>query len=134
MPFKILCDTTAFDSFILSSVLPFSDETYSGSFIPVLGMGLNILHVPLHKIMWSCDLFQGEVTVCVRPALPLDGITMILGNEICLSRVWVEGPPPAIVVPDPLVSSGPDINEAEFPEVFSACAVTRVQSKSQSEP
>lgn len=55
---------------------------FLGSFIPVLGMGLDILRVPLHKMM-SCDLFQGEVTVGVHPALPLDGVTMILGNDIC---------------------------------------------------
>lgn len=68
--------------------------------------------------------------VGVRPALPLDGVVMILDNDICGSRVWADGPPPAIVVPEPLVSSGPDINQAEFPDVFAACAVTRAQSKS----
>lgn len=52
---------------------------------------------------------------------------MILGKGICGSRVWAEGPPPAIVVPDPLLSSGPDINDAEFQEVFVACAVTHTQ-------
>lgn len=100
---------------------------FLGSFIPVLGMGLNILRVPLHKMMLSCD--QGEVTVGVHPPLPLDGVAMILGNDICRSQVWAEGLPPAIVVPDPLVSSGPDIGEAELPEVFSTCVVTRAHSK-----
>ena len=114
----------------MASALPFSDDTYIGSFIPVLGMGLKVLNVPLHKMMLSCDLFQGEVTVGVRPALPLDGVTMILGNDICGSRVWADGPPPAIVAPEPLVSSGPDKSEAEFPDVFATCAVTRAQSKS----
>lgn len=65
------------------------------------------------------------MTVGVRPALPLDGITMILGNDICGSRVWADVPLPAIVALSPLVSSCRDKNEAEFPDVFLACAVTR---------
>lgn len=36
-------------------------------------MGLKVLHVSLHKMMLSCDLFQGEVKVGVRPAMSLDG-------------------------------------------------------------
>ncbi|KAF7654547.1 hypothetical protein LDENG_00068490 [Lucifuga dentata] len=78
---KILRDTGAFDSFIVASVLPFSEDTYTGSFIPVLGMALNVIQVPLHKIMLYSDLFQGELSVGVRPALPMDGITLILGNN-----------------------------------------------------
>ena len=94
---KILRDTGAFDSFILASTLPFSDDTYMGSFIPVLGMGLKILRVPLHKMMLFSDLFQGEVAVGVRPALPVAGITMILDNDIAVSRVWPDVAPRAIV-------------------------------------
>lgn len=63
---------------------------FLGSFIPVLGMGLNILRVPLHKMMLSCDLFQGEVTVGVHSPLPLDGVAMNLGYDICRSQVWAE--------------------------------------------
>ena len=58
---KILGDTGAFHSFILASALPFSEDTYMGLFVPVLGMGLNVLQVPLHKMMLFSDLFQGEV-------------------------------------------------------------------------
>lgn len=79
----------------------FSDDTYIGSLIPVHGMGLKVLHVPLHKMMLSCDLLQGEVTVGVHPAMPLDGVTMILGHDICGSRVLPDGPPPAIVATGP---------------------------------
>ena len=84
---KILRDTGAFESFILASTLPFSDDTYMGSFIPVLGMGLKVLRVPLNKMMLFSALFQGEVAVGVRLALPVAGVTMILGNDIAGSRV-----------------------------------------------
>lgn len=107
MCIKILCDTAAFDSLILPSAC----DMFTGSFIPVLGMGLKVLHVPLHKMMLSCDPFQGKVAVGVRPALPLDGVTIILGNDICGSRVRPNDPPPAIVEPASLVSSGPDRNK-----------------------
>lgn len=130
---KILRDTGAFDSFILASALPFSDDTYMGSFIPVLGMELKVLRVPLHKMMLFCDLFQGEVAIGVRPALPVDGVTMILGNDIAGSRVWADVAPPAIVVSAPMVSSKPDKSEAEFPDVFTACAVTRAMKRAQSD-
>ena len=114
---KILRDTGSFDSFILASALPFSEDTYVGLFIPVLGMGLNVLQVPLHKMMLFSDLFQGEVVVGMRPALPINGVTMILGNDIAGSRVWANGAPPAIVAPVSRVSS-------IKPDVFTACAVT----------
>lgn len=45
-------------------------------------MGLKMVDVPLHKIILNCDLFQGEVIVGVCPALPVDGVMMILGNDI----------------------------------------------------
>ena len=126
---RILRDSAVFDSFI---VLPFSDETYAGSFIPVAGMGMRVLRVPQHKMTLSCDLFQGNVVVGVCPALPLDGIEVILGNDICGSRVWADVPPP-IVVLAPLVSSEPDKNEKEFPDVFTACAVTRAMTRAQAD-
>lgn len=53
----ILCDTGAFDSFILSSILPFSSNTFTDSVRPVVGMGLKVMDVPLHKIILNCDLF-----------------------------------------------------------------------------
>lgn len=129
---RILRDTAAFDSFILTSVLPFSEESCTGSFIPVLGMEMRVLHVPQHEITLSCDPFQGNVVVGVRPALPLDGIKVILGNDICGSRVLANVPPP-ILVSAPLVSSEPDKNEKEFPDVLTACAVTRAMVHAQAD-
>ncbi|XP_013877073.1 uncharacterized protein LOC106526898 [Austrofundulus limnaeus] len=104
---RILRDTGAFDSFIVASTLPFSDVTYVGSNIPVQDMGMNVLSVPRHKITLLCDLFQGEVSVGVRPALPVDGVAMILGNDIAGSRVWADVPPPAKVTNVPLTYVAP---------------------------
>lgn len=87
MPVKILRDTAAFDSFIHVSVLPFFEDSDTGCSIPVVGMGMTVLQVPLHNVILHSDLFQGQVTVGVRPALPIEGIRLILGNGVAGDRV-----------------------------------------------
>lgn len=124
VPVKILRDTAAFDSFIQASELPFSEESATGSSVPVLGVGMRVLQVPLHKVILHSDLIQGQVAVGVCPALPIEGITFILGNGVAGGRVWADGPPPSPVVSSvPLVRNRPDDSEVNFPEVFTACAV-----------
>lgn len=127
VPVKILRDTAAFDSFIQASVLPFSEDSHTGCFVPVVGMGMKALKVPLHKMMLYSDLFQGQITVGVRPALPVEGITLILGNGVAGEHVWADAPPlpPPFVSSVPLMRKQPDENQSSFPEVFTACAVTR---------
>lgn len=50
-----LRDTGAFDIFY--PILPFSSNTFTGSVRPVVGMGSKVVVVPLHKIIFNCDLF-----------------------------------------------------------------------------
>lgn len=64
--------TAAFDSFIVGSTLPFSDETDTGSFVPVRDMGMSVFRVPLHKLVLHSDLLSGVVKMGVRPALPVE--------------------------------------------------------------
>ncbi len=125
VPVKILRDTGAFDPFILAEVLPFSRESELGSSVPVRGMGLNVLHVPLHKVILDCDLFQGEAALAVRPALPIEGVAVILGNKLAGDQVW-SNVSPSVVVEEKL-SLNQDLDESkwDFPEVFTAGAVTR---------
>lgn len=59
VPVNILRDTGALDSFILFSVLPFSQESDTGDVVLVRRIGLEILPVPLHKIVLDCDLVKG---------------------------------------------------------------------------
>lgn len=67
------------------------------------------------------------------PGLPVDGGTTILGNDIAGSRARADVAPPVIVAPTPLASSKPDKNETEFPEVFTARAVTRGTKRAKSD-
>lgn len=94
VPVKILRDTGASASFILGSVLPFSNETFTGDSLLICGIGLTKMSVPLHRVLLFSDLIQGEVELGVRPALPVEGVSVILGNNLAGGRVWSELPPP----------------------------------------
>ncbi len=94
---------------------------------------MKVLQVPLHKITRHSDLFQGEIAVSVRPALPVEGITLILGNGEAGGRVWADTPPSPVVSSVPLVRKQPDKNEKSFPEIFTACAVTRSMTRNNLE-
>lgn len=49
-------------------MLPFSEESDTVASVPVLGVGMKMLRVPLHNVMLYSDLVQGQVAVGVRPA------------------------------------------------------------------
>uniref|UniRef100_A0A4W6FVS0 Gypsy retrotransposon integrase-like protein 1 n=1 Tax=Lates calcarifer TaxID=8187 RepID=A0A4W6FVS0_LATCA len=134
VPVKILRDTGAFDSFIVSTVLPFSHCTDTGDYILMRGMGLNVLPVPVHKLELDCGLVRGEVVMGVRPALPIPGVDIILGNDLAGIRVWADGPPPPVVTSSPSVAEKPDESAQSFPSVFTACAVTRAMRSREAEP
>lgn len=108
-------------------------------------MGTEILQVLLQRMSLSC-----EVYVAVCPVLPLKGINMILGSDIAGRRVWAgvssssiaptpvvkklekaNAVPAVIITSLPLVSSEPDRNAKEFPEVFAACAVSHAMAQAQ---
>ena len=113
---KILRETqTAFDSFIQASMLPFSNESHTGCWVPIVGMEMKVLQVPLHKVVLQSDLFQGELTVGVRPALHVEGVTLILGKGAAGERVWGGASPPPVVSPVPLMRKQPDNDEVSFP-------------------
>lgn len=89
----------------------------------IRGIGLNVLSVPLHKMILSSELVNGEVVVGLRPSLPVEGVDMIMGNNLAGGKVWPDNFSPSVVSSSPL--SGPDESNKNFPEVFTACAVTR---------
>lgn len=74
------------------------------------------------------ELVQGVVPVGVRPELPLENISMVLGNDLMGSRVWANIPPTPVVVAKPVVSEGP----REKWRVFPACTMTCAQSRKES--
>lgn len=62
--------------------MSFSEKNDTGDKILMQGMGINVAPVPVHRVNLECELVQCEVSVGVRPALPVEGIDMILGNNL----------------------------------------------------
>ncbi|KAL5021229.1 hypothetical protein ScPMuIL_000384 [Solemya velum] len=83
----------------------------------------------MSKPSQKLNLVTGPVTIGVRPELPIEGVSLILGNDLAGEKVRV----------DPLVSSIPDKTgdaetiQQEFPGIFPSCAVTRSMSKKVSD-
>ncbi|KAL2102544.1 hypothetical protein ACEWY4_001712 [Coilia grayii] len=122
-PIKILRDTGASQSFVLRNVLPFSDSTQTGDSVLVRGIEMGFVDVPLHKVSLSSDLVTGNVVVGVRPSLPVEGVAMLLGNDLAGGKVL----PCPIVSP---VSSGLDVKMSmDLPEVFPSSVVTRAMAQ-----
>ena len=80
-PITILRDTGAVQSLILESTLPFSSYFADGQEVTLQGVELGHVSVPLHMVNLKCNLVTGPVTAGVRPSLPVQGVSLILGND-----------------------------------------------------
>ena len=66
------------------------------------GAELGTFRVPLHKVHLKCGLVTGAVVVGVRPSLPVQGVSLILGNDLaggqvaCISNVPQNSVPPTV--------------------------------------
>lgn len=124
-PVTILRDTGAAQSFILAGVLPLSDRSSCDSSVLVQGIEMGFVPVPLHHVYVKCDLVCGVFKVGVRPTLPIEGVSFILGNDIAGGKVL-----PVLEVLDSISpQTQQDDLAKEFPNVFPACVVTRAQAK-----
>ena len=55
---NILCDTGATQSLLLQSVLPLTEQTFTGASVLVQGVELGVLKVPLHKVYLRSNLYR----------------------------------------------------------------------------
>jgi len=122
-PIRILPDTGASQTLLLDGVLPLSEKTSTGASVLIQGVELGFIGVPLHVVYLKSDLVSGSVTVGVRPTVPVEGVSLLLGNDLAGDKV----------VANPIVSNElcvqEDSQEQEDPDVFLSCAVTRAMSK-----
>ncbi|XP_060882463.1 uncharacterized protein LOC132954040 [Labrus mixtus] len=130
-PVSILRDSGASQSFILKRVLPFSSATDTRETTPVLGISLVPLLVSLHRLNLCSDLVKGEVVMGVRNSLPMEGVDVILGNDLAGARVGKDDPPSLVVTASPECSQSPDECAKQHPIVFPVCAVTRAMSRKE---
>ena len=90
VPIRILRDTGATQSLLVEGTLPLSEETATGTQVLIQGVELGIVSVPLHTIYLKSDLVSGAVVVGLCPTLPIEGVALILGNDLAGKRVIPE--------------------------------------------
>ena len=114
---KILRDTGATQSLMLDSVLPLTENSFTGANVLISGVEMDVLEVPLHEVNIKSSLINGNIVIGMRPSLPVEGISLILGNDLAGERVMV----------DPRVVEKPrdDEKTEKFPGIFPASVVTR---------
>lgn len=90
----------------------------------------NSIFAPVHNVHLKCSLLSGDVTVAVRPELPVEGVDLILGNDLVGGHVWPDNPlkngaghPPGEISQSSVIG----------PEGFPTCAVTHAMAKKGSD-
>ena len=118
-PITILRDTGANQSSLLESTLP-STESFTGTEVLIQGVELEPIRVPLHEVELQSSIVTGLVRVGVRLSLPVEGLSMILGNDLAGGRVTA----------NPCVTMQPTISDGTHGEtsIYPACAITRAMA------
>ena len=122
---KILRDTGATQSLMVKNDMPRESETATGERVIIQGVGGNVVSVPLHQISLDSEIVCGTVIVGVVDSLPMQGISMLLGNDLAGERVV----PHPRVVEKLSVSEETEKIEREHPETLLPCVATRAEAK-----
>lgn len=125
VPIKILRDTGASQSLLLSDTLLFSEKSSTGASVLIRGISSEYTPVPLHTVFLSSNLVSGPVKVGIQSTLPFDGVHLILGNDLAGDKVVIN----AVVTEKPSSEKSPDPVEKIIPGLYPACVVTRAMSK-----
>lgn len=112
---------------LLEGVLPLTQKKYMFSSVLLKGLG-GFVSVPLYRVYFKSGIVSGPVVICVVQSLPVDGVILILHNDIAGKKVSADH----IVVDNPVESSDNLILEKSAPGIFPSCAVTRSQSRDDS--
>ena len=118
---KILRDTGATQSLMLDSVLPLTENSFTGADVLISGVEMGVLEVPLHEVNIKSSLINGNIVIGMRPSLPVEGISLILGNDLAGEKVMVD----PRVVEKPRDDERTEKLAEKFPGIFPASVVTR---------
>ena len=118
---KILRDTGATQSLMLDSVLPLTENSFTGANVLISGVEMGVLEVPLHEVNIKSSLVNGNIVIGMRPSLPVEGISLILGNALAGEKVMVD----PRVVEKPRDDEKTERLAEKFPGIFPASVVTR---------
>ena len=128
IPIKILRDTGASHSLILTNTLPFSMQSYSGKNVLIEGVhSSEYSPIPLHNIKLHSDLVSGDVVIGIIDSLPFDRIQLILGNDLAGKKVTVN----PVLSNTPCTECIPVAADQEISDLYPSCTVTRAMSKQQ---
>ena len=127
VPIKILQDTGASQSLILTKTMPFSESSYLGKHVLICGVNSSNYHaIPLHNLKLQADLVTGDVSLGIIECLPSDGIHLILGNDLASDKVNVN----SILADEPCLSQQqPDPVEQVIPDLYPSCVVFESHEK-----
>ena len=117
---KILRDTGATQSLMLDSVLPLTENSFTGANVLISGVEMGILEVPLHEVNIKSSLINGNIVIGMRPSLPVEGISLILENDLAGEKVMVD----PRVVEKPRDDEKTERLAEKFPGIFPASVVT----------
>ena len=99
----ILRDTGASQTLMSSSVLQVREKASEGDSVLVKGVGGDYKPVPLQKVYLKSDLVTGPVEVGIVSEIPVEGVDMVLGNDLAGDRVKA----------DPHMCKGPSIEKED---------------------
>ena len=125
IPIQILRDSGALQSVLLTNVLPFNEESFTGKRVLIENVDCDVSSLPLHRVNLRSDLVSGPVTVAVKASLPIQGVQLLLGNDLAGGKM----------VASPIVTETPNMNvdldpiEEEIPDLYPSCAVTRAMNR-----
>lgn len=86
-PIKILWDTGASQSSILEDILSFSETFSIGVREFISSVQCGVCTVPLHHIHLQSELVMGSVTVTIQQFILVEGVSILLGNNLAGCKV-----------------------------------------------
>ena len=111
---KILRDTGATQSL---GVLPLIENSFTGANVLISVEEMGVLEVPLLEVNIKSSLINGNIVIGMRPSLPLEGISLILGNDLAGERLMVD----PRVVEKPRDDEKTERLAEKSPSIFPSC-------------
>ena len=87
---NILRDTGTTQTLMLDSVQPLTENSFTGANVLISEVEMGVLEVPLHKVNIKSNLINGNIVIGMRPSLPVERISLILGNDLGGKKVMVD--------------------------------------------
>ena len=129
VPVVILRDTGATQTLLVANEASLDKRNFTGRSILIQDVNGGYKPVPLYNVELSSQLVSGSVIVGVVAELPMQGISLLLGNDLAGGKVL----PSPIVSACPVLDSETEKLEEEIPGIFPSCVVTRAQAMKEKE-